>query len=179
MSAACASAATHSQSWRVATVPAGCDTWATPPALFMALHREFDFTSDVAASDAGHDAALLARYFTKQQDALAQSWAGERVFCNPPYGRDLDKWCAKARHEAHDEGALVVYLLPARTGNRWFHEHVLRRAEIRFLRGRLKYRRGGGGIDSAPFDSMVVIWRPYDVEPRERPMGVQLTFPLL
>ncbi len=47
-------------------------------------------------------------------------------------------------------------LLPARTDTKWFHEYVLHKAEIRFIKGRLKF---GDGNNSAPFPSMVVIYR--------------------
>lgn len=47
-------------------------------------------------------------------------------------------------------------LLPARTDTRWFHEFIYGKAEIRFVRGRLKF---GNATNSAPFPSMVVVWR--------------------
>lgn len=53
-------------------------------------------------------------------------------------------------------GALVVMLLPARTDTAWFHDYIYRRAEIRFVRGRLKF---GGSRNSAPFPSMVCVFR--------------------
>ncbi len=50
------------------------------------------FTLDVAASDRN---AKCSRYFTFTQDGLRQSWAGERVWCNPPYSR-IGPWIDKA-----------------------------------------------------------------------------------
>jgi len=79
---------------------------------------------------------------------------GGNVFCNPPYGRELGKWVEKAYNESR-KGACVVMLIPARTDTRWFHDFILGRAEIRFLRGRLKF---GGSKNSAPFPSMVVVF---------------------
>jgi len=55
------------------------------------------------------------------------------------------------------QGALVVGLLPARTDTKWFHDFIYHKAQIRFLRGRLKF---SGAIYSAPFPSMIVIWEP-------------------
>ncbi|MCI9597895.1 MAG: hypothetical protein HFE75_11500 [Firmicutes bacterium] len=49
-----------------------------------------------------------------------------------------------------------VKLLPARTDARWFHGWIYGKAEIRFIKGRLKF---GDGKNSAPFPSMVVIYR--------------------
>lgn len=67
------------------------EDWRTPRDLFASLHREFNFTVDAAATPAN---ALLPRFWTRENDAFAQDWRGERVFCNPPYGRDSGKWIA-------------------------------------------------------------------------------------
>ena len=48
-------------------------------------------------------------------------------------------------------------LLPARTNTGWFHDLVYGRAEIRFIRGKLKF---GGFSSTAPFPSMVAIFKP-------------------
>lgn len=56
------------------------------------------------------------------------------------------------------EGITTVMLLPARTDTQWFHDYILNpKREIRFIRGRLKF---GGAKNSAPFPSMVVVFRP-------------------
>lgn len=77
------------------------------------------------------------------------------MYCNPPYGRELPKWVKKC-YEENRKGTLVVMLIPARTDTRWFHDYIYHKAEIRFIRGRLKFNEGKQG---APFPSMVVIFR--------------------
>lgn len=62
----------------------GKDDWGTPQDLFDALNEEFNFTLDPCADNNNHK---CAKYYTIEQDGLAQSWAGETVFCNPPYSR--------------------------------------------------------------------------------------------
>lgn len=126
------------------------DNWETPQDFFDALNDEFHFTLDAAASD---ENAKCARYFTKVQDGLVQDWNGV-VWCNPPYGREVKRWVAKAAESA-EKGAVVVMLLPARTDTRWFHDYINGRAEVRFVKGRLKF---GGAKNSAPFPSMVVVF---------------------
>lgn len=126
------------------------DNWETPQDFFDALNAEFHFTLDAAASD---ENAKCARYFTKEQDGLAQDWMGV-VWCNPPYGREVGRWVAKASVSA-EKGAVVVMLLPARTDTKWFHDYINGRAEVRFVKGRLKF---GGAKNSAPFPSMVVVF---------------------
>jgi len=127
--------------------------WGTPQYLYDALDHEFNFTLDVAASDKLH---VCERYFTKEIDGLKQSWANERAFMNPPYGRDIADWVEKANKETFKECILVVGLLPVRADTRWFHNHILPNAEIRFIKGRLKF---GGFKQGAAFASMIVIWR--------------------
>ena len=75
--------------------------WATPQAFFDELNREFSFTLDPCATP---ENAKCSRYFTKEIDGLAQSWKGETVFCNPPYGRDIAKWVKKAHEEVERGG---------------------------------------------------------------------------
>ena len=127
--------------------------WATPQAFYDELNREFGFTLDPCATPQN---AKCAKFYTKEQDGLAQSWQGERVFCNPPYGRDLRKWVEKAHREAMGGGALIVMLIPARTDTAYFHDYIYGKHEIRFIRGRLHFNESKAG---APFPSMVVIFR--------------------
>lgn len=81
---------------------------------------------------------------------------GETVFCNPPYGRDIATWVSKCYFESKRPNTTVVMLIPARTDTAYFHDFIYGKAEIRFLRGRLKF---GGSKNSAPFPSMVVIFK--------------------
>lgn len=70
---------------------------------------------------------------------------------NPPYGRVIGDWVKKL---SENKG---VALLPARTDTKWFHDYIYGKAEIRFLKGRVKF---GDGKNSAPFPSMIVIFNP-------------------
>lgn len=128
------------------------DNWATPQDFFDELNREFGFTLDPCADV---DNAKCKKFFTREQDGLAQSWGGETVFCNPPYGREIGKWVKKAHEESRKPDTVVVMLIPARTDTAWFHDFIYKSAkEIRFIRGRLKF---GGASAGAPFPSMVVV----------------------
>lgn len=129
------------------------DDWETPQEFYDRLDEEFGFTLDPASSDENHK---CEKHFTKKEDGLLKSWQGETVFCNPPYGRQIAPWVEKGYRESRDEDTMVVMLLPARTDTRWFHDHIYGKAEIRFIKGRLKF---GDSKNSAPFPSMVVIYR--------------------
>jgi len=121
------------------------DDWSTPAELYDSLDAEFSFDLDPCRLGAF--------------DGLLREWRG-RVYVNPPYS-NVGKWLEKGAIElASGRASVLVYLLPARTGTRWFHEHVLERAaEIRYIRGRLRFGNASSSRFNAPFDSMVVVFR--------------------
>lgn len=77
--------------------------WGTPPEVFDPLNREFGFTLDPCCSSMA--TSKCGRFYTERDDGLTKSWAGERVFMNPPYGREIYAWTRKAREEARGGGA--------------------------------------------------------------------------
>lgn len=128
--------------------------WATPQDLFDNMNREFGFTLDVCATP---ENAKCKRFFTKEEDGLSRGWGKEVCWMNPPYGRGIGKWVQKA-YLASTFGATVVCLLPSRTDTAWFHKYVMDFAELRFIRGRLKF---GQAKNSAPFPSLICVFHPY------------------
>ena len=131
------------------------DDWTTPDWLYEKLNKEFKFTLDPAASNENHK---CQKYYTLEQDGLAQDWKDEIVFCNPPYSQNKE-WLKKFYHEAKTSGATVVALLPVRTCTKWFHGYCMDSSiikEIRFFKGRLKFSNQKHG---APFPSMLVIFQ--------------------
>jgi len=127
--------------------------WKTPKALFDELSWIYGgFTLDPCAT---RENAKCERFFTQEEDGLAQRWDG-KVFVNPPYGRDIGRWVRKAFDESL-AGALVVCLLPARTDTRWWQDYA-KRGYVHFLRGRLKF---GEAKNVAPFPSAIVTFGRY------------------
>lgn len=133
--------------------------WETPQDFFDRLDEEFHFTLDPCSTD---ENAKCEKHYTKEQDGLKQDWTGETVYCNPPYGREMPEWIKKC-YEHSMEGGTAVMLIPARTDTKAFHDYIYGKAEIRFVRGRLKF---GNGRNPAPFPSMVVIYRTRKEEAR-------------
>ena len=140
--------------------PSGRDDWTTPDDFYARLDREFGFCLD-AAADASNFRA--AGYLI---DALSDAWHIGPIFCNPPYGRlATPLWLNRGITEFNRTGNTTVFLLPAATETKWFHElAVPNAAEIRLIKGRLKfgnalYKDGTVGEASAPFPSAVVILR--------------------
>lgn len=136
------------------------DDRATDPRTFNELDARFSFTLDVAASEAN---AKCERFYTLTEDGLAQPWAGERVWCNPPYS-NIRPWVQKA----HREDALIVMLLPAnRTEQAWWQDLVEpfrdgpidRSLTVEFLRGRREFiLPGDGGRKHVPFGNCILVW---------------------
>lgn len=90
--------------------------WATPQKLFDELNAEFHFTLDPCATK---ENAKCEKFYTKEDDGLSMSWEGERVFMNPPYGREIGKWvkkasetggsCACCPHEPIRDGFTIMF----------------------------------------------------------------------
>ena len=154
--------------------------WSTPQEFFDRLNALHDFTLDPCST---HANAKCSKHYTIDDDGLAHSWQGERVFMNPPYGDPehvckpnckkkrckergyhnqtykpgIIDWMRKAYEESRGS-ALVVCLVPARTDTAWWHDYAAK-GEIVFVKGRLKF---GGQKNSAPFPSAVITFRPHN-----------------
>ena len=128
--------------------------WGTPDDFYGVLDKKFGpFTLDVCATEHNHK---CTKYFTEKDDGLSQDWGGNICFMNPPYGRNMaGKWVEKAYNESLKDNTIVVCLLPARLDTKWSHNYCMKAKEMHFVRGRLKF---GGGKNSAPFPSMVVVF---------------------
>lgn len=113
------------------------DHYSTPRDIYRILDSEFHFNDDPCPLHG--------------VDGLSRAW-GTSVFMNPPYSNPTP-WVKKA-YEESKEGKTVVGLLRGDTSTRWFHDWVLPFAELRFLRGRLKFNG-----KPAPFPSIVAIWK--------------------
>ena len=127
--------------------------WETPAQFFAELNREFNFTLDPCCYP---QTAKAKTYYTKSENGLIQNWAGHTVFCNPPYGSEIGEWAKKCYQESRKPGTTVVLLIPSRTDTAYFHDWIYRKAELRFVRGRLKFV---GAKSSAPFPSMLAVYR--------------------
>lgn len=129
------------------------DMWSTPQDFFDKLNDEFNFDLDPCST---HENAKCKKHYTKEENGLIQDWGGHKVFCNPPYGRELKDWVKKCSEESKKPNTLIVMLIPSRTDTSYFHDYIYKKAkEIRFIRGRLKF---GDSKNAAPFPSMVVIF---------------------
>lgn len=117
--------------------------WQTPDAIYKALDDEFHFDYDPAPP----------HYVIDSLDP--QNEWGNINFVNPPYGRELPRWIEKG-YQQWQLSKTVVFLIPSRTDTRWWHDYCMKASEIRFIKGRLKFK---GAKWNAPFPSAVVVFR--------------------
>ena len=127
--------------------------WETPKDFFDKLNWRFGpFDLDPCADSIN---TKCTNFFTEAEDGLTKEWGGFTSFVNPPYGRGIDKWIAKAHKEGQKPNTKVVMLIPARTDTRYWHDYVMHASELYFVKGRLKF---GTSENCAPFPSAVVVF---------------------
>ena len=112
--------------------------WETPDSLYKKANSMFHFTRDVCASKGN---SKCKRYWSKNVSCLNKQWSGVN-WMNPPY-KSIKQFVAKAYEQRHN--AVTVCLLPARTNTRWWHDYCMK-GEIRFIRGRPKYKGAKYGL---------------------------------
>lgn len=134
--------------------------WYTPPDLFNEWNIKygpFDLDPCPAATS---PIKKLIPISCANKSGLTSSWFG-RVYCNPPYGREIGQWTRKAQQEIQNPNTdIIVMLVPARTDTAWWHEAIDAGAQPVFLRGRIKFWGPESPYkSSAPFPSALLIFK--------------------
>jgi phage N-6-adenine-methyltransferase len=124
------------------------DKWQTPPDLYESLNQEFHFTFDPCPID----------WKPGDPDGLSLEW-GESTFVNPPYSK-VAKWIEKS-HSEWKKGKTVVMLINCITDTIAFHKYIYNQAEIRFIKGRVKFidPTNPTKVAPSPKPSMIVIFK--------------------
>ena len=118
------------------------DDWETPKEFLAELEKEFGKMFDPCP--------LHSKF-----DGLSLSWKAVN-YINPPYSRKLKEAFIMKAYEESKQGKTCIMLLPVSTSTKIFHEIIYPYAEIRFIRGRLKF---SGCKTSGQMDNMLVIFR--------------------
>lgn len=162
-----------------ALLTSASEEWFTPEAVLAPLREFSGLVAEPAFDPCGHPSNLVATCTVLQEkfrddpravpewprsaifgDGLALDWSGRGLtFCNPPYGRDINRWLAKLT--TADE---AIALVPARTDTRWFHAHAWTADAIVFVERRLHF---SGASTPAPFPSAIyyLARRDRDINP--------------
>lgn len=115
----------------------GSAEWYTPPDITRALGP---FSLDPCAAPLGC-LSHAPNNIRLPEDGLVVDWGVNRVWMNPPYGRETGAWLKKL--SLHGDGIALVF---ARTDTQAFFDHVWGKASgIFFMRGRLNFLHMVGG----------------------------------
>ena len=144
------------------------NSWGTDPLIFNAMHKEFNFSMDAAASQ--KNKLVPSCFLTKEDDALQVDWTkhmdmlctkNQTVWCNPPYGKGYIKKFFNKAIEQKDKGVTSVFLVPATLDAQWLPVNDI--SEIRIITGgRLSFYHPitGKKVNGNTKGSMFVIFRP-------------------
>ena len=124
--------------------------WETPDEFYEMLDKEFNFDFDPCPISNYTNGGTI--------NGLTMEW-GKSNYVNPPYNSKEQDQFIKKGVEEWKKGKTVVFLIPARTDTKRFHDFLLPNCEpgdIRFIKGRLTFK---GAKHPAPFPSMVCILR--------------------
>lgn len=129
------------------------DKWQTPKEVYEPLNNEFHFNFDPCP----------ITWKEGDPDGLSIEW-GDRTFCNPPYSR-VAEFVKKASEESK-KNKTVVMLINCATDTKWFHEYIYNKAEVRFIKGRVKFinPKEPTKLVPSPRPSMIVIFRSINIE---------------
>ena len=138
----------------------GENEWYTPSeyvAAARAVMGRIDI--DPASSDRANETVKATRYYTKEDDGLAQMWAG-KVWMNPPYSRDLiDRFTAK--YAEYVMGGYVsegIVLVNNATETGWFETLINVSDAIVFTKGRIIFLNLDGQPENKPLQGQALIY---------------------
>jgi len=133
------------------------DDYGTPPSLFTQGCQKYNIypTLDVCATK---ENTKCKNFITEQEDSLLFEWT-QTFFMNPPYSK-IDKFMKKAYYQHLKHGVEGLILIFAKTDTKFWHSYVENKAEIHFIKGRIKfYKNGYPTKNSAPYPSCFLIYR--------------------
>jgi hypothetical protein len=128
----------------------GKDEWLTPVELVKSI-AEFDLDP---CQPVNPPFTHAKKGYNINDDGLKQKWEG-LVFCNPPYGKQTEKWLMRCAD--HGDAIALVF---ARTETKSFFSQVWNKAyAVFFLKGRISfYHVSGEKADSAGAPSVLIAY---------------------
>ena len=143
----------------------GNDNFRTPDKLFNQLNDIFNFTQD-AACTTENCKCLHGFCYDLGLDALQQSWANERVFCNPPFSKKKE-FIEKADYEVQQGGCpVVVMVLPSNCMDSAVFQKVIKKKYFyEVLAGRVAFIHPETGLPMKGNNSgSVIVYFKKDIE---------------
>jgi len=137
----------------------GENEWYTPPAYLAAARATLgSIDLDPSSCEIANANVQAAKYFTQEDDGLAQEWAG-RVWMNPPYERGLVDKFAQKLVESFEDGKVTgaVVLVNNATETQWFARMADVATGLCFPTGRVRFL-SPQGEKGAPLQGQAVIY---------------------
>ena len=142
----------------------GNNEWYTPAEVIEAARAVLGgFDLDPASSETANQTVQAERFFTAEDDGLAQEWPVGRIWMNPPYAQPLmgqfaTKFAAEIRR-----GSTGIVLVNNATETAWFHEIAAECSAICFPRSRIRFLDPEGKASGAPLQGQAIIYCGPDV----------------
>lgn len=124
----------------------------TPKGIIDRTLKLFEYTIDLdpCSNSIEHPNIPADNHFTEADDGLMHPWHG-RIFCNPPYGREVKDWVYKFISE-YNGGNMTegLLLIASRTDTKAFH--LMSGHPCCLIKGRLRF---SNLPNQAPFPSAI------------------------
>lgn len=137
----------------------GNNEWYTPPEFIEAARAVLGgFDLDPASSEIANRTVQAARFFTAEDDGLAQEWPVGSIWMNPPYAQPLmgqfaDRFAAEVRR-----GSSGIVLVNNATETAWFQTIAAECSAICFPKSRIKFMDPEGNASGAPLQGQAIIY---------------------
>ena len=148
----------------------GDPEWSTPPEYIEAAGAVMGgIDLDPASCEAANEMVKATRFFTKDDDALNQEWAG-RVWMNPPYSHPI---CGQLIDKLLDSPKVdqAIVLCQDSTDTNWWQELAARSAVYGFATKRIEFTPGRGNKGGSPVRGSTIFG--IGVDPRKFMVGFE------
>jgi phage N-6-adenine-methyltransferase len=141
----------------------GNNEWYTPGEIIEAAVAVLGgFDLDPASSEIANRTVRAARFFTEQDDGLAQEWPIGRIWMNPPYAQPLMGEFARRFAAEVRRGSTGIVLVNNATETAWFQTIAQVCTAICFPQSRIRFLDPDGN-PGAPLQGQAVIYCGPDV----------------
>lgn len=133
------------------------DEYETPEILFDLACCEYEIFPkiDVCATFKN---SKCEKFYSIETDALLENW-DEDFFMNPPYSK-IKIFMKKAFEESRKNNVNGLILTYSKTDTQFWHNYVEKKAEVHFIKGRIKFFFNGIKTKyPAPYPSCFIIYR--------------------
>jgi ParB family chromosome partitioning protein len=137
----------------------GENEWYTPPQFIQSARAVMGgIDLDPASSEIANRTVGASKFFTKDDDGLAQKWGGN-VWMNPPYAQPLMSQFAEAISSKYEEQEFTqgIVLVNNATETQWFQRMASVASAVCFPKSRIRFLDPQGN-PGAPLQGQAIIY---------------------